>query len=180
MFSKSNWLIAIVLLLIGGFYVGKYLYMKPKHVNGEQAPNFTATTMQAEPFDLAKLRGKLVLLDFWGSWCGPCIAEMPGLKSLYEKYKDSSFENAQGFEIVGIGIEEDAQRWRAAIERLQLPWRYQIMDQNTSLRFFDGQIAQLFGVRQVPSTFLLNEKGDIMGVNLSPDEMDKLLGKRLR
>ena len=96
--------------------------IQPKFVNGEKAPVFSATLAEGQPFELTQLRGKYVLLDFWGSWCGPCRAESPGLVQLYQKYHSS------GFEIVSVGIERNEKSWENAIKVLGLSWPYHILD----------------------------------------------------
>ena len=148
-------------------------------MNGELTPDFTATTITGEQLQLSSLRGNYVLLDFWGSWCGPCRQENPGLVQLYDKYQNTSFQQAESFVVVSIGIEENESRWRRAIERDGLHWPHHILDTATSLRFFDSELAQQFGVKQVPTKYLLNEKGLIIAVNPSVKELDRLLGERV-
>ena len=173
---------SIVFLLIGlvVFYFGKQLYMQPKVVNGEDSPTISATLLNGEAFDLQDLRGQYVLVDFWGSWCGPCLAEMPGIKMLHNKYQTAAFENAEGLVVLSVAIERDEQRWKKAVERIGMPWKYHVVDLTTSFKFINAPIAEEFGVKQVPSKFLLNEKGVIIGVNQSIEELDKFLEKRLQ
>lgn len=175
-FSKGLGLIVIILLAYG---IGRYLYFKPKFINGEAAPQFTAQNIDGREFSLADLSEHYVLIDFWGSWCAPCRKENPELVAFYNKYKDVTFSDAKGFEVVSIGIERNAQSWKNAIERDGLHWRYHIMDENKDMRFFDAKIAGLFGIKEVPSKYLLNQKGEIIGVNLSYDAMARLLDQRM-
>lgn len=174
-----NTILNILLLALIGLFIARYFYRQPSFVNGESAPDFTAGTIGGGQLRLSSLRGHYVLIDFWGSWCGPCRKENPALAALYDKYKDASFRQAEGFELVSIGIEENESRWRNAIERDGLHWPYHILDKAGSLRFFDSELAQLFGVKQVPTKYLLNEKGQIIAVNPSVEELDKLLGERV-
>lgn len=172
-----------VIVIIAGFLffqVGRYFYFQPDVVQGEGAPNFKAQILTGEEMELSDLRGNYVLVDFWGSWCGPCRKENPQLVQFYNKYKNATFAEASGFEVVSVAIERNADRWKRAIEKDGLNWKYHVMDATTNMRFFNSPIAEEFGVKEVPSKFLLNEKGQIMGVNLSFEEMDKLLQKRLR
>lgn len=161
------------------FVVGRYLYMKPKFIRGEIAPNFSAQTKEGDPFQLSDLRGKYVLLDFWGSWCAPCRVENPELVRFYRKFNTADFKDAAGFEVVSVGIEKNASRWEKAIQKDGLMWPYHILDQADNLRFFNSEIANKFGVREVPSKYLINPKGIIIGSNLSLGEMENLLNKRL-
>ena len=170
----------VLIILVIGLFIARYFYMKPKFVNGETAPVFSAALPQGQSFELAQLRGSYVLLDFWGSWCGPCRAESPGLVQLYQKYRDQTFKDAAGFEVVSVGIERNEESWKKAIQVLNLDWPYHILDLSSSMKFFNGAIADQYGIKEVPTKFLLNPDGVIIGVNQSPREIDKLLSKKIR
>jgi thiol-disulfide isomerase/thioredoxin len=177
MLKKYSWLIFVI--IAATFFIGQYIYKLPKFVNGETAIEFSATLKDQSPFKLSDLKGKYVLLDFWGSWCGPCRAQSRHLVALNDKFGKAQFENAAGFEIVSVGIESNEQRWQRAIAKDGLNWPYHILDKATSLRFFDSPIANLYGIKEVPTNYLINEDGIIMGVNLSFGQIDKLLTNRL-
>ncbi|MEN0050782.1 MAG: TlpA disulfide reductase family protein [Bacteroidota bacterium] len=168
----------LILLLLGivGFYVGRKIYFKPNVIQGDRAPNFTAQTMDNQTLELETLKGNYVLLDFWGSWCGPCRKESPDLVQLYKKYHGQAFEDGQNFEIVSVGVEKDRSRWLSAIKRDQLDWQYHVSD----FQEFDNEIAKLYGIRSIPSKFLINPKGIIIGVNQSIDQFDQILAKKIR
>ncbi len=143
----------------------------PKFNDGQKAPDFTAETYQGKPFKLSDLQGKIVLLDFWGSWCGPCLQENPKLVELNNKYKTSTFKNADQFVIVSIGLEKDEIRWQRAIDKYNLDWEYHI----SNLKRMRDPIAKLYGVREIPTKYLIDEKGYIIGVNQSFEEINKYL-----
>lgn len=173
----------IILLLIAGLYVGKSLYMKPRYINGEVAPLFSAHNISGEQFSLADLKGQYVLLNFWGTWCGPCRKKIPELNALYKKYHHQAFEDATNFEIVNIALEKEGSeaRWKNQVQQLGLNGGYNVFDKITNFKFFDSKIgADLYGVKEVPTQYLLNEGGYIMGVNLPLEEVDDLLAKRLK
>lgn len=172
-----NALLSILALGLIALFVGRYFYMKPGMINGQPAPGFEATLLDGQAFRLSELEGQYVLLDFWGSWCPPCRKENPELVQLYDRYSEANFEQAQGFTIVSIGIEDNRARWKKAIRSDELHWPYHIYDQATSLRFFDSEIAKLYGVKQVPTKYLLNPDGRIIAVKPTVAELDKRLAE---
>ena len=176
-FNKSLLFIIAALILA---YVGKMIYMQPRVVNGENSPVIQGTLLNGEAFELKDLKGKYVLVDFWGSWCGPCMVEMPGIKKINEKYKSAQFKNADGLALVSVAIERDEKRWKRAVDRIGMPWKYHLADLTTSFKFINSPIASEFGVKQVPSKFLLDENGVIIGVNQSIEDLDAFLTKRLK
>lgn len=166
--------VLLVLLILG--YAGYFFYKMPKYSNGEKAPQFSATLMDGTSFKLEELEGKFVLVDFWGSWCGPCRKENPGIVDLYNTYNQASFDNAKGFEVLSIGVESNDKRWKKAIDKDGLKWRYHI----AQMERFKSPIVAQYGVKEIPTKYLLNQKGEIIGVNLSVNEIDRMLSKRLQ
>ncbi len=164
-----------MLILGAGYFIGKYIYFTPNYDDGELAPNFSGEMPSGESFELSDLKGKYVLIDFWGSWCMPCIREFPELIAMNNKYQEANFKNAEGFEIVSLAIEKNKDRWLRAIERYQLNWQYHHADLVTSFKFFDSEISSQYGVKEVPTKFLVGPEGQIIGVNMPFEEMEKLL-----
>ncbi len=179
--KKKNLINYLILLVVasGIFTVAKHFYSKPSVNNGEKAPDFVAVSHENLGFKLSDMKGKYVLLDFWGSWCGPCIAGAPALISLYEKYGNARFKEAEGFTIVSVAVEKDKQRWVSAIERLGLTWPYQAIDPVSNFRFFDSPIANNYGVKQLPTKFLLDGDRRIIAVDMSLEEVDKFLAENM-
>lgn len=166
----KKWQLALVgLALVGGVFLWHW-YKVPKYINGDAATDFAAQLADGSTARLSDLRGKYVVLQFWGSWCGPCRRENPGLAALYQKY------HARGFEIFSVGIEQNRERWLRAIEADGMAWRYHAVE----IGDFDGPIARQYRVWQIPSTWLINPEGGIIGTNLSPEQMDKMLAERIR
>ncbi len=166
---KSNiWtLIIVAAVLVGAFFW--YKSRQPRFGVGELAPDFTAVLADGSAAKRSDLRGKMVLLHFWGSWCGPCRAENPHLVELYHKYHD------KGFDIFSIGVETNTTAWQKAIERDGLIWPRHSVDTAK----FGGAIARQYNVHSIPATFLILPNGVIAGVNLSPNQMDKMLSEQL-
>ena len=146
-----------------------YKYRAPHYLTGDQAPDFEVALADNTLVKLSDLRGKHVLLQFWGSWCGPCRRENPHLLKLYRRYHD------KGFEVFSVGIEQSPKAWQRAIEQDSMIWRYHSADFND----FKGGVAKQFNITSIPATFLIDPQGMIVGVNLAPEQMEKLLSKRL-
>lgn len=174
-FSKPFNILIIAVLLAALFQLGKYLYLAPKFINGEASPEFETTLIDGSSFRLSDLRGKYVILDFWGSWCGPCRLANEELVRIYQKYHSSKFKEADGLEIVSVGIEKSRESWMQAIKEDGLIWKYHI----STVQNFESPIAMQYGVKQIPTSYLLNEKGVIIGVNYDYENLDFILRARL-
>lgn len=137
---------------------------------GGMAPNFELTTPEGKKLSLKELRGHIVLLDFWASWCGPCLAEVPNLKAIYEKY------HSKGLEILGVSLDEKEAAWKSAIERKALTWRHV-----SSLKGWKCPVAKRFKVTGIPRMYIIDQQGkiiaqDLRGENLAA-KMDELFSK---
>ena len=111
--------------------------------------------LNREALSLEKYRGKVILLDFWATWCGPCLEEMPNVKRVYRQYKD------QNFQIIGISLDTDRSSLRAYLQRERITWP----------QFFDGagwdnSVAQQYGINGIPHTYLIDGNGFIRKENL--------------
>ena len=133
-------------------------------VVGGQAPDFTQKTPEGEEMSLTDLRGKVVLVDFWASWCGPCRRENPNVVRMYNKYKD------KGFDILGVSLDKTHDRWVQAIEQDGLKWHH-ISD----LKGWQNEVAQAYGVRSIPHTVLLDQEGRILARNLRGEALERKL-----
>ena len=114
---------------------------------------------------LSSLKGKVVLIDFWASWCGPCRKENPNVVKLYKKYK------SKGFEVFSVSLDQDANAWNKAIAQDGLIWPNHVSD----LLGWQTPMTQLYGFNAIPYTVLVNEEGNIVGVNLRGEELEQKL-----
>jgi peroxiredoxin len=135
---------------------------------GQTAPTIMLPDMEGKPLSLDSLRGSVVLLDFWASWCGPCRANNPNLVTLYEKF------HGKGFEILGVSIDKSKADWKKAIEKDGLSW-LQVLDPGG----WNAQSTEVYGVDAIPASFLIDKKGVIRGVNLEGRELEATIRKLL-
>lgn len=136
---------------------------------GGVAPDFAMNQLDGTELKLSDLRGKVVLVDFWASWCGPCRKANPEVVALYAKYKD------KGFEILGVSLDRNQDAWKKAIEADKLTW-YHVSD----LKGWQNAAAQLYGVQSIPQTLLLDAEGKIIARNLKGPELEAKLKEVLK
>ncbi len=146
--------------------LGRQIQSAKSLMIGAVAPDFAQNTPDGDALSLSDLRGKVILLDFWASWCGPCRKENPHVVKLYQKYKD------QGFDVLGVSLDNSKAKWMGAIAKDQLTWHHV-----SDLKGWKNQAAASYSVRSIPATFLLDEKGQIIARNLRGQELDNQLKK---
>ncbi|MEM6320374.1 MAG: TlpA disulfide reductase family protein [Bacteroidota bacterium] len=134
--------------------------------DGELAPDFTQKTPHGTDLKLSDLRGKVVLVDFWASWCGPCRRENPHVKALYEKYSD------KGFEILSVSLDRQEASWKRAIEQDGMDW-FHVSD----LKGWKNEVAKLYSVSSIPYTVLLDPEGRIIARKLRAVQLEQVLSQ---
>ncbi|MFN4257598.1 MAG: peroxiredoxin family protein, partial [Saprospiraceae bacterium] len=124
---------------------------------GMEAPEISLPDPTGKVRSLSSLRGKVVLLDFWASWCGPCRKANPHVVEIYKKYKD------RGFDVFSVSLDrpDGKEKWIEAIKQDKLEWANHVSD----LKFWDCEPAGVYGVRAIPKTFLIGKDGKIVAVN---------------
>ncbi len=130
------------------------------------------TLQNGKPFEWSKYEGKVVLVDFWATWCSPCVAEMPNMKRNYEKY------NSKGFEILGVNMDSNRQRFMKFIENRELPWDHIT---GTKEAFgWDQPIAAHYGISSIPTQMLIGRDGKVIALNLRGKALDRKLEELFR
>lgn len=137
-----------------------------------QAMEVTGKTFEGKAFDLKNLKGKTVLVDFWATWCGPCMAEMPTLRDCYAKYKD------RGFEVVGISLDDDRTRLGDFLKREELPW-VTIFDDKTKGSGWETPLALQYGIMSIPRAILIDKTGKVISIDAHGDALWDLLAVQI-
>lgn len=135
---------------------------------GAAFPDFAEKDLSGAPLSVARFKGKVVLIDFWATWCPPCIAELPSVLAAYSKYKD------KGFEIIGISLDKDMETLKGFLAERKMTWP----------QYFDGKqwespLAAKYGVNSIPATYLLDKDGVIVAKNLRGPALEAELARLL-
>ena len=136
---------------------------------GKVVPDFSATDLDGKPISLQQYRGKVILLDFWAVWCGPCISEMPNVKRVYNSYKD------QGFDIIGVSLDTDKTRLHNYLKKNDIPWR----------QIFSGQkwkspLAQKYHIYSIPAPWLIARDGTLISRKARGAKLEQLVVEALK
>ncbi len=160
----------------GRYPSSKYLFTLKQNIDsfkktkgGATAPDFTANTPDGKTLSLSFFKGQVVLIDFWASWCSPCRAENPNVVRVYNKY------HSKGFEILGVSLDENKNKWNQAIEKDHLIWKHV-----SDLKGWASDIAKLYGVETIPFSVLVDKDGNILAKGLRGEELDKKLSEIFR
>ena len=133
-----------------------------------EAPDFTLQDINGQPLTLSSLRGKYVILDFWGSWCGWCIKGMPKMKEYYQKY-------AGKFEILGIDCNDSEEKWKDAVAKYELPWLH-------VYHSTDSHVIDQYEIQGFPTKIIIDPEGKVVNTIIGEDPnfytlLDKLFSE---
>ena len=123
--------------------------------SGDKAPDIELLSPSGKTTKLSKLKGKMVLIDFWASWCGPCRKENPNVVEAYAKYNSMRFKNAKGFEVYSVSLDRAEDVWKKAIIDDKLTWKNHGWDK-------EGKAAKVYNVNAIPTAFLIDGDGMIV------------------
>jgi peroxiredoxin len=135
---------------------------------GTVFPDFSEKDIAGQPISVSKYKGKVVLVDFWATWCGPCMAELPNVLAAYEKYHD------KGFEIVGVSLDEKLEELKTTLAEKKMTWQ-----QYFDGKGWDSEVPKKYGIIEIPATFLLDRDGRIVAQDLHGTDLDQQLQKLL-
>lgn len=145
-------------------------------VVGTKATELNYKDPNGKEIALSSLKGNIVLIDFWASWCGPCRRNNPSVVATYNKYLGKKFvKGVKGFTVYSVSLDQNADAWKQAIKQDGLVWPYHVSD----LKGWNAEGAAKYGIRSIPQTVLIDETGYVIAINPSHQLVEQILDKKL-
>jgi len=138
---------------------------------GDKAPELSYKNPDGKNMSLSSIKNKIVLIDFWASWCGPCRRENPNLVQAFKKFNKTKFEEGNGFEIYSLSLDKTKKAWVNAINQDQLFWQYHVSD----LGGWQSEGSKKYNIRSIPSNIIIDGKGIIIAKNLKGQALQRFL-----
>lgn len=160
--------------LLISFILGSYSLFPATSSNlsiGTQAPEIEMITPEKETLSLSSLKGHIVLIDFWASWCRPCRAENKNLVKTYEHYSNSTYKGGGNFKIYSVSLDKNETAWTSAIKTDKLIWGTHVCD----FKGWQSDAAVAYGINSIPMNILIDQNGKIIAKNLRGKALDKVL-----
>lgn len=169
-----NLIFAAALILFSGY--SSTVLSQPLGLEiGNKSPEIKLPNLKGDTIALSSLKGKLVLIDFWGTWCAPCVEEQKDLAALYSKFKMSAFNKGKGFEIYGVSLDAKKSNWEAFIAKNHIGW-IQVSD----LKFWRSPVTKTYNIQALPYNVLIDGNGIILGSNLHGKDLELEITKWVR
>jgi len=173
---KKWWIFPLIIIIAYmGYRVGRSIYFKPNVNETDIAPDFRMQDRTGAMFQLSDLKGKYVYLHFWGSWCGPCRKTSKDVVNLYQSLQSTQFTDANGLEIVTVGVDSETESFMNAAIKDGFNWPHFM----TESQMFEGPVVKLYGIRSIPYAMLLGPDRKIILLDCNAAEASAYLSQKI-